>query len=209
MKSREAASGVRNLSYGEERKFRGLEAYAIRKRLKAAHRVLDLLIAEKPGREHEVLELGCGFWGANLIALNEHYPGIRFTGVDLSVTNEKSQVRLIQADISTWSPSRKYDAVLSLAVAEHLIDPQRHFDLIADCLTEGGMAGLTTPAPQAHAFLWSLAGLGIFDRAEIKDHKLYITETGLREMAANSKLSVEEFRPFSLGLNQWALMRKR
>lgn len=198
----------REISYGENRRFTGLEAYAIRRRLKTARRVLDVLRADNPRGKNEVLELGCGFWGNNLSVLSEDYRNINFTGVDVSVAKDVSKIQLIQADISTWNPSRKYDAVLSLAVVEHVLDPQRHFNLMADCLRKGGLVGLTTPGAQAHFVLETLAKFGIFDRSEINDHKLYLTETGIKYLATDSGFTVEEFRIFSLGMNQWVLLRK-
>lgn len=204
------ATEKRKVSYGEERTFRGLEDVAIRRRLVKAHRLLENLLHENPEKELQVLELGCGFWGRNLQMLSEDFAGVQFTGVDLTVAKEKTgAVNLIQADLTKWKPDRTYDGVLSLAVLEHLLDPQQHFELIAACLKKGGLAGLTTPTPPGHFVLERLAGLGIFDRAEIKDHKMYFTENGLENLAKGAGLVVEEYREMSLGMNQWMLLRKQ
>ncbi|MEX2160747.1 MAG: class I SAM-dependent methyltransferase [Anaerolineales bacterium] len=208
MMARQAASTKRAHSYGEQRTFRGLENFAIRRRLLRARLFLDLLVVQNPGKQLHCLELGCGYWGRNLVALSRDYPGIEFSGVDLSVSKEASGFELIEADLTTWAPQKTYDGVLSLAVAEHLLDPQTHFALIAKCLLQGGLAGLTTPAPQAHFVLSTLARLGIFDREEISDHKLYLTRTGLEALANGAGFTVEQYREFSLWLNQWMLLRK-
>lgn len=208
MRVKESAVPDRDVSYGERRRIRGLEALAIRRRLKAARRLLDMLVNNNPNGKFDVLELDCGFWGQNLTILREDYVNLSFTGVDLSVSGDVTGVQLLQADISNWKSSRKYDAVLSLAVVEHLSEPQQHFNLMADCVEKEGLVGLTTPSPRSHLTLQILARLGIFDHSEIEDHKLYLTETGIRNLAGNSNLSVEEFRTFSLGMNQWAMMRK-
>lgn len=208
MKVGESLARNRGVSYGEKRRFQGLEAFAIRRRLRAARHVLDVLVANDPNGKFEVLELGCGFWGRNLSLLSKEYMNINFKGVDLSVSKNVSGVSLIEADISTWKPSQNYDAVLSLAVIEHLVDSLGHFELMAKCLRKGGFIGLTTPGPQAHFVLDALARLGIFDRSEIEDHKLYLTETGIHQLAVDSGFSVLEFKRFSLGMNQWVLMQK-
>jgi len=207
MKAKDAPGSKREVSYGENRSFRGLEDFAIRRRLRPAQQMLKELSHQNPAKNFEVLELGCGFLGRNLTQLSKDYANIRFTGVDLSVSKDVSGIQLIEDDISTWKPSHEYDAVLSLAVVEHLSNPQGHFDLIATCLKDDGLAGLTTPGPQAHLALDVLSRLGVFDRSEILDHKLYLTERGTRLLAKNSGLLVQEFRTFSLGMNQWILLR--
>jgi trans-aconitate methyltransferase len=196
----------RHSSYGQERTFRGLEKFAIERRLSRAHKVMAML---NSGKQNAVLELGCGFFANNLKILSERYPQFAFTGVDIAVTEKPSgKIDLVAADLRTWKPKASYDAVLSLAVIEHLTEPTQHFSLISASLTSGGLAGLTTPTPEAHRVLSFFAALGIFDKAEISDHKAYLTETGLREMAAQNALEVIEYERFSLGFNQWMLLRK-
>lgn len=197
----------RDFSYGEQRKFNGLEAIAIRRRLNQAIRLLQDVSIHTPAAT--VLELGCGFWGSNLSVMKAIFPSMSFIGVDLSVSANVSDVRLIEGNVSNWTPNNVFDIVLSLAVVEHLPDPQHHFGLLATCVTEAGRIGLTTPAPQAHFFLKALSRLGIFDKAEIDDHKNYLTESGIQAMANNSKLIVEELHTFSFRMNQWAIMRKK
>lgn len=209
MMAKDLAPEQRKISYGEARTFRGLEDLAIRRRLIKARKLLEILLHENPKTELQVLELGCGFWGRNLQMLSEDFAGVHFTGVDLTVAKEKTgSIDLVQADLTKWKPDRAYEGVLSLAVLEHLLDPQRHFELIAASLKTGGLAGLTTPTPPAHFVLEGLGRLGIFDRAEIKDHKMYFTEDGLRNLAKGAGLVVEEYREMSLGMNQWMLLRK-
>ena len=206
MMVKESAMRKRDIAYGEHREFHGLERYAISRRLKQAHGLLGRLAIQKP--KAEVLELGCGYWGNNLTLLHQEYPNIIFTGVDLSVSKDVTDIQLIQADISSWNPHYEYDAVLSLAVVEHLLNPQAHFRLLADCTKAHGLVGLTTPTPQSHFILNLLAWLKIFDRSEIDDHKSYLTEAGIRTLAENTGFSIQEFRTFSAGMNQWALLRK-
>lgn len=198
----------RGKSYGEQRTFRGLEDFAIRQRVSRTSVFLEQLRREHLGETLKVIELGCGFRGSNLMKLNARFSEVRFTGVDVSVDKENATVQLIQADLAAWKPTERYDGVLSLAVAEHLLDPAHHFALIAECLERGGLAGMTTPTPQAHVLLKALGRLRIFDREEIEDHKLYLTLTGLGAMAAQAGLKVEQYEQFSFGMNQWMLLRR-
>jgi hypothetical protein len=49
--------------------------------------------------------------------------------------------------------------------------------------------------------------LGIFDAEEIADHKLYLTQRGLALCAERAGLVVEVNERFSLGMNQWLVVR--
>lgn len=199
----------RKNSYGQNRRFVGLEDMAIRKRLERAQALIRRIRAEQPDKALRVLELGCGYWGRNLGELCRSNPGGEFTGVDLSVAEQVEGFRLVQGDITNWMPKETYDVVLSLSVVEHLIEPQKHFNLMASALAAGGLAGLTTPTPAADALLSALSRSRIFDREEISDHKLYLTEAGLRLCAQLAGLEVMEYEHFSFGMNQWVLMRKK
>lgn len=129
----------RKPSYGEQRSFRGLEDFAIRRRLKMARKFVDLLRHENPEKELQILELGCGFWERNPQMLSEDFAAVMFTGVDLKVTEEirKGTIRLIAADITQWNIDQSYDGILSLAVLEHLLASAQHFALIASGLKKG------------------------------------------------------------------------
>lgn len=199
---------TRGQAYGQGRRFKGLEAFAIGLRLKKARQLVSQLQATNPQEQITVLELGCGFWGSNLLQLSKEFPDVRFSGVDISVSSEKMPAELIAADLETWRPTQVYNGVLSLAVLEHLIDPLKHFELISTCLGSGGLCGLTSPTPPSHFVLSLLARLGIFDAAEIKDHKSYYTQGGIRHLSKSAGLSVEEYMQMSFGMNQWALLRK-
>jgi trans-aconitate methyltransferase len=206
-----ADDAPRSQAYGERRRFRGLERYAIGLRLRVAAEALERLQAELGRDDLSVLELGCGYNADNLTYLRERHPRARFVGVDLRVNPEVSRdgIELVSGDMDRWQPSGTFDFVLSLALAEHLVDLPRHFRLISSSLAPHGIAFLTTPQPQAHAVLWLLSALGIFDKDEIADHKLYPTRAGLRALAEGAALELCAYRSFSLWMNQWASFRKK
>lgn len=199
----------RTNSYGQQRSFRGLEKFAIQRRLRAAYSLMDQLVSEGKNKDLTVLELGCGFYGNNLRAMHQEFPQVKFVGVDVAVDDRSTQeIKLIRADLRTWKPNTIYNAVFSLAVAEHLVEPLAHFAMISKCLHKHGLAGITTPAPEAHRVLAFFAMLGIFDKREILDHQMYLTENGLRNLAVQTDMEVLEYKKFSLGFNQWMLLRK-
>ncbi|MFC1918934.1 class I SAM-dependent methyltransferase [Chloroflexota bacterium] len=196
-------------SFGEKRKFNWLELFINRRRLKAAERVLrQLSLSNEAPR---VLELGCGFYGVNISYLKRRFPKASFVGVDLRV--EKSfainGIELVEGNLNTWEPDASYDCVLSLAVAEHLVDLPRHFRLISQSLVAGGTAIITTPKPQAHFILWLGLILGIFDRESIEDHKLYLTRSGIEVLANQSSLRMMEHHSILILNQSFTLIRKQ
>ena len=195
-------------SYGQSRNFAGLEKIAIRQRVKVAEKVIARLYAKQPNLK--VLELGCGFYGANLRYLKTLFPEASFFGVDVRIDNDLCEdgLNLIEATLEDWRPTTKYDCILSLAVAEHLVAPQTHFELISLSLSNSGLAVITTPTPQAHVVLELLSRLRIFDKEACDDRKLYLTRFGLEVLAARCFLKVIEYRSISVGLNQSCILAK-
>lgn len=193
-------------SYGERRIFSCIEKIAIRQRVKVAEKVLKIIYKTK--RNATVLELGCGFFGYNLLYLKSRFPQMHFIGVDLKCSSDIDNIELIEYNIEHWKPDTKFDCVLSLAVIEHLLDLQAHFQLISLSLSDDGFAVITTPTPYAHIVLKFLSYLGIFDKREINDHKLYLTKTGITALAEKYFLEIIEFRYLSLGLNQLCILKK-
>lgn len=206
-----ADSAPRAGAYGESRRFRGLEKFAIGLRLKAAVAAFEAQRRALGRDDLSVLEVGCGYNGDNLAYLQARYPRASFLGVDLRVNPElpSGPVRLVPGNMGDWRPPGTFDLVLSLALAEHLIDLPRHFQLISDSLAADGVALLTSPQPQAHAVLWLLSAIGIFDKKEIVDHKVYLTRTGLQALADAAALEVREYRSFTLLMNQSVTLQKK
>ncbi len=196
---------LRSFSYGQNRRFSALERAAIQRRLRQVIKSLVRLTKDRPNTPIDVLELGCGYFASNLRQIKRLVPNARCMGVDLVVNQEvagRQDLELLEVELEAWRPPRTFDLVLSLAVAEHLVDIQGHFDLIAKSLRPNGIAVNTTPTPQAHVVLYALGKLGIVDVEEIADHKLYLTRTGISDLAQKASLRVLEYGLFQFGLNQ-------
>jgi len=188
-------------AYGKSRRFRGIEAFAIRKRLKVAENVLRRQLLEKPNTS--VLELGCGYYAANLQYLKTVFSSADFVGVDMDVDQSLTQhgFSLHKVDFERWHPQKTFDCVISLAVAEHMLNPLNHFKLIRTCLSENGIAIITTPTPASDIVLRLLASLRFFDKEAVSDHKLYLTYDGIKNMSQSADLELRDHRIISMGMN--------
>lgn len=193
-------------AYGQE-KLSFIDRLTIHKRLEIARKVISEYQTEKHKNKLQILEVGCGFQGLNLVRLSQSFSEALFTGVDVRVAAlSHPQVRLIEGNITQWQPKRQYDIVLSLAVIEHLINPIQHFALIRQCLKSDGIALMTTPTPPNH-FIWgNLARLGMIDADGEEEHKLYLTRGGIFRTAESQSLVVADYHQFEWGLNQYAIL---
>ncbi|MBF0434558.1 MAG: class I SAM-dependent methyltransferase [Magnetococcales bacterium] len=183
-----------------------LERWAVSQRL--ARVIAPLRAMFRDNNHVRVLELGCGYGGANLKFLSRLLAQGHFSGMDLRVSAEPvTGIELFEADLGLWQPESRWDFVFSLAVVEHLADPAHHFRLLYDCLVPGGLAVVTTPTPLAFPVLMTLTALHVFDARTILDHKCYFTREGIAFHAQNAGFRIIAQRTFQLGMNQYVILQ--
>src|SRR3989338_2879769 len=99
----------------------------------------------------KVLELGCGYNAPLLTWLSTRFRSGQLVGIDLSVNHNlgKSRISIIAANVDNALPidSASMDIVISLALLEHLEQPQQFLNEAYRVLKPGGMLLLTTPTP--------------------------------------------------------------
>jgi len=188
-------------AYGKSRRFKGIEAFAIQIRLRVAVEAVRRLAATKDNIS--VLELGCGYHASNLKYLKTLFPAVSSAGVDVDLDQTLAHdLTLFRANLEEWHPPTTFDCVLSLAVVEHMISPAKHFSLISACLSENGIAILTTPTPASDMVLRLLAATHIFDEEAVSDHKLYLTGAGIRRLAQSAGLTLGNQHTIAWGMNR-------
>lgn len=98
---------------------------------------------QKDGSTKSILELGCGR-GNFLRYLEKSGNGFALSGVDLSQQSLGPNIAFYQGDILSFSPKTKFDAVVSLAVIEHVTDIHGFVKKCTEVLRPGGHLVLMT-----------------------------------------------------------------
>jgi 2-polyprenyl-3-methyl-5-hydroxy-6-metoxy-1,4-benzoquinol methylase len=155
-------------------------------------------VARKYMRGH-VLDYGCGvgklaqFWGAS------HY-----CGVDRDIESISLAARLNPGyRFVTVLPSGEYfDAIVLLAVIEHVREPSELLERLRDMLTPEGLIILTTPHP-AFEWLHSIgANIGLFSSEAADEHETLLDFSKMCEVASHARLKFVDYRRFLGGVNQ-------
>ena len=163
----------------------------------------------------EVLELGCGYYAGNLIALKPKLK--RGIGVDFRIAPELQTLEgftFHQATIEEVLPkleSNTLDVVMLISVLEHLVDPRFVVQSAWRLLRPSGLLLINVPTWFGKRFLeLSAFRLGFSPKLEIDDHKMYYGKRDLWPMLVRSgfKPSQMQLRYHKFGLNLFAAAKK-
>ena len=102
-----------------------------------------------------------------------------------------------------------YDAILMLAVLEHLPSPGRALSRAAALLAAGGRVLATTPHPLGRLPLEAGARLGLLSRHADEEHETLLDRAALERAAGAAGLVVSAYARFLGGLNQLAVLTRR
>jgi SAM-dependent methyltransferase len=171
---------------------------------------------ELPNRSDlEVLELGCGFRAAQLVALAPRLK--RGAGVDFQLAPELASLEKFtfhEGTIEEMLPKltgQAFDAVLLISVLEHLRDPLFVIRAVRDLLKPSGALLINVPTWRGKAFLeFSAFRLGLSPKVEMDDHKMYYDKRDLWPLLvrAGFKPSLIRLRYHKFGLNLFAVVRR-
>jgi SAM-dependent methyltransferase len=163
----------------------------------------------------EVLELGCGYRAAQLIALEPKLK--RGIGVDFQIAPELQTLErftFYQGAIEEILPkleSESLDVVMLISVLEHLVEPEFAIRYAWRLLRPSGVLLVNVPTWIGKRFLeLSAFRLGFSPKVEIDDHKMYYGKRDLWPLLVRSgfKPSQIRLRYHKFGLNLFAAATK-
>jgi 2-polyprenyl-3-methyl-5-hydroxy-6-metoxy-1,4-benzoquinol methylase len=99
-------------------------------------------IATAIPRSSAVLDAGCGK-GDFLRHLHAQRPDLKLTGLDLTANENTNEIRYLQGDVMSLDPG-SFDAVVSLAVIEHIPDVTDFVQRLYSFVRPGGVVAIMT-----------------------------------------------------------------
>lgn len=164
----------------------------------------------------QVLELGCGYRAAQLLALGPRLKqGI---GVDFRIAPELKTLERFsfhEGTIEETLPkltSETMDAVMLISVLEHLAEPQFALESAWRLLKPSGLLLINVPTWVGKRFLeFSAFRLGLSPKVEMDDHKMYYGKRDLWPILVRSGFEPSQIRLryHKFGLNLFAAARKK
>lgn len=163
----------------------------------------------------EVLELGCGFRAAQLLALEDRLK--HGVGVDFQIAPElraREKFTFYEGAIEETLPKlagQSFDGILLISVLEHLADPLMVMRSTRELLNPCGQLLINVPTWRGKSFLeFSAFRLGLSPKLEMDDHKMYYDKRDLWPLLvrAGFKPSRIELRYHKFGLNLFAVARR-
>lgn len=163
-------------------------------------------VTDRLGRapQRSVLDVGCGR-GAFLSYLHQQRPAWRLAGVEVAPFDPPSGIELIVADFESTDLGRRFDAVVSLAVIEHVTDPHKFLRRVLECCEPGGQIVLMTLNEQSILYDTSRvlrrAGItGPFEQLYSTHHLHHFTKRSFAQLLAEHGLVVEARRDHHIPL---------
>jgi SAM-dependent methyltransferase len=145
-----------------------------------------------------VLDVGCGR-GHFLRYLREVRPDLALTGIDLSPNASSDGIRYYQGDFLEVAIPDRFDAVVSLAVIEHVADVRRFTDRLKELTKPDG--AVTVMTLNESSLLYGLARTGrrlgvslAFNRLYSRHHLHHFTRGSLRRLLREHGFRLESDR---------------
>jgi SAM-dependent methyltransferase len=162
-----------------------------------------------------LLEIGCGYNAANLIALSSILKeGI---GVDFQINPQlKNRPSLKFLEMSAEDafrrlPSATFDSILLISVLEHLLNPLDALKESCRLLNPKGILLINVPTWRGKKYLeFSAFKLGTSPALEMDDHKMYYDKRDLWPLLVQAGFKPSNLHLYyhKLGLNLFAVARQ-
>lgn len=153
----------------------------------------EKIIAVSP--KASVLDVGCGD-GAFLRYIKKRSPDLKLTGIDYHYNRSTDGITYYQGDIFDIKFENQFDAVINLAVIEHVLDVRKFTRRLADLCCKGGLMATMTVNDQGLIYRMSriVKKVGLNSpklRLYEKHHLNHFSDKSLRYLLESEGLSIE------------------
>jgi SAM-dependent methyltransferase len=156
-----------------------------------------------------VLDIGCGDGGLFAGSRGRISSGVGIEPVQPEAWHGPSWSRLIVGTFPDDAPDEVFDAIVMLAVVEHVEEPElvRWATQCHQLLKPGGRVVITVPAPAVDHLLHVGMALRLLDGMEVHQHHGFDPRR-VPTLFAQAGLELEAHRRFQLGLNNLFVLRR-
>lgn len=163
-------------------------------------------------KEHlkgKVLDYGCGTGKLTELIETDNYTGV---DIDKESINEakKNHPNYSFFELNEFTGLKgnlKFDTIVSMAVIEHVKNPEEFLKNLSKYLKEGGCIVLTTPHPKADWIHDIGSKIGLFSSHANEEHEELIDEDKIIEIAKNINMKVLRYERFLFGVNQLIIVQ--
>lgn len=157
--------------------------------------VIDSLGTARQHPRRSVLDIGCGR-AAFLSYLQQQRPGWELTGIEVAAFEPPPGIDVVVGDFESTDFGRRFDAVVSLAVIEHVTDPHKFVAKVIESCEPGGTVVLMTLNEQSVLYDTSrvLRRLGIdgpFEQLYSPHHLNHFTRKSFARLLEQHGLVIE------------------
>jgi 2-polyprenyl-3-methyl-5-hydroxy-6-metoxy-1,4-benzoquinol methylase len=157
------------------------------------------LNAVRPHLRGRVLDFGCGVGALAAHCSPDGYLGVDIDEESLGAARRNHPGFRFEKELPSGG---EFDAIVLLAVIEHIPDPVGLLRRLKTLLHPGGSILLTTPNPWVEGVHAFGARLGLFSQEAGEQHERLYDAAAMLALAGESGLAVREERRFLLGANQ-------
>jgi len=161
--------------------------------------------AVRPYLNGRILDVGCGSGALAGMVPPERYLGIDTDAISLKTAASTHAAHRFQNTFPV--DGERFDTVVSLAVIEHVKDPEQFLGQLARQLlpAENSRLVLTTPHPSTDWIHDFGATIGLFSKHANEEHEQLLDHARLRSAGADCGLRMVHFERFLFGVHQLAV----
>ena len=158
-----------------------------------------------PWLSGRVLDYGCGSGALADVVNADCYVGY---DIDAASIDEARRLHPRHEFTLTAPQEGSFDTVASLAVIEHMAQPDAFVRGLAELCKPGGRIVLTTPNPLLDPAHHLGAKFGLFSHDASEEHVSLLDRKALAGLATSAGLGVVRYARFLLGANQLLVLQK-
>lgn len=168
----------------------------------------------KPYIKGDVLDLGCGPATHLNIARDQikTYYGIDYD--EKLITKDKkmypdAKFFVKDLDEDKLNLDKKFDAILMVALIEHIFNQKFFFREVIKYLKPNGIIVITTPTPFGNDIVHRIGGkFGLFSKVAVDDHIVIYNKKRVEILTREFDLKITKYFTFEFGCNQLVILRK-